>query len=72
MAKVVVVMYHSRLVKLLGHHNLGAIPNIRVFRLKQRMPMWTLDIFHMVTIKNLVAETMSRNPKQMRYYCGRR
>ncbi|QQP38294.1 Uncharacterized protein FKW44_018834, partial [Caligus rogercresseyi] len=59
---LIVVTDHKPLVKLLGDRTLDEIPNMRLFRLKQRTLLWRFQIFHLPGKTNHVADATSRNP----------
>ena len=53
---------HKPLISLLGSKLLDQVPNVRPFRIKQRISMWKFDIIHCPGKTNFFADATSRNP----------
>ena len=53
---------HKPLISLLGTKSLVQVPNVRLFRIKQRISMWKFDIVHCPGKTNFFADATSRNP----------
>ena len=60
--KLLVVTDHQPLVKLFGDRTLDAIPNTRLFRLKQRTLPWSFRIRYLPGKTNHAADATSRHP----------
>ena len=53
---------HKPLISLLRTKSLDQVPNVRLFRIKQRISMWKFDIIHCPGKTNFFADATSRNP----------
>ena len=49
---------------LLGEKSLDQVPNVRLFRIKQRISMWKFSIIHSLGKTNFFADATSRHPIQ--------
>ena len=53
---------HKPLISLLGEKSLDQVPNVRLFRIKQRISIWKFDIVHCPGKTNFFADATSRHP----------
>ena len=60
--KLTVATEHKPLISLLGAKSLDQVPNVRLFRIKQRVSMWKFEIVHCPGKTNFFADATSRNP----------
>ena len=62
--RLTVATDHKPLTALLGEKSLDQVPNVRLFRIKQRISMWKFDIIHFPGKTNFFADAKSRHPVQ--------
>ena len=55
---------HKPLISLLGEKSLDQVPNVRLFRIKQRISMWKFNIIHSPGKTNFFTDATSRHPIQ--------
>ena len=60
--KLTVATDHKPLISLLGAKSLDQVPNVCLFRIKQRISMWKFEIVHCPGKTNFFADATSRNP----------
>ena len=60
--KLTVATDHKPLISLLGGKSLDQVPNVRLFRIRQRISMWKFSIIHSPGKTNFFADAASRHP----------